>query len=135
LIDYGVEKGISILIENTGWISKDADAIPDMIRRVGSGLFASPDTGNWADDSLRVAGLEAAYPLAATSDFKAFQLEADGSHPKYDLKKCFQIGWDAGFRGPWCIEHFHETLPGLITGFAEVRDRLRQWIAEADGIQ
>ena len=76
-------------MENTGWVASDPDAIPDMIRRVGKGLAASPDTGNWSDNTLREAGLKQAYPLAATSDFKAFQLEPDGSHPKYDLEKCF----------------------------------------------
>lgn len=128
LIDYGAPKNVTLLIENTGWVSRDPDAIPDMIRRVGAGLAASPDTGNWPDDATRYPGLTKAYPLAATSDFKAFQLEPDGTHPKYDLEKCFQTGWDAGFRGPWCIEHFHENLPGLLAGFAAVRDKLGGWI-------
>ena len=130
LIDYGAAKNISILIENTGWVGRDPDAIPEMIRRVGAGLDAGPDTGNWTDDTIRFKGLAKAYPLAVTTDFKAYQLEPDGSHPKYDLKRCFATGWDAGFRGPWCIEHFHEELSGLIAGFAEVRNRLKKWIGE-----
>ncbi len=132
LIDYGGPKGVTLLIENTGWVSRDPDAIPSMIARVGEGLHASPDTGNWPDNATRYPGLAKAYPLAVTSDFKAFQLEPDGSHPKYDLKLCFDTGWDAGFRGPWCIEHFHENLPGLLAGFAAVRDKLRGWIAERE---
>ena len=130
LIDYGAPRDITVLIENTGWVSRDTGAIPEMIALVGEGLFASPDTGNWADDATRYPGLKAAYPLAATSDFKAFQLEPDLSHPKYNLEKCFAVGWDAGFRGPWCIEHFHENLPGLLEGFAHVAGLLRNWIAE-----
>ena len=130
LIDYGAGKDISILIENTGWISKDIGAIPHLIARVGPGLAASPDSGNWPDDATRYPGLEMAYPYAVTSDFKAFQLEPDLSHPKYDLEKCFQIGWDAGFRGPWCIEHFNTNLYGLLRGFTQIRDMLRGWIAQ-----
>lgn len=129
LIDYAGSKGISLLIENTGWISSDSDAIPAMIKAVGDRLTASPDTGNW-NDQVRFDGLEKAFPLASTCDFKAYQLEPGGSHPRYDLKRCFQTGWDAGFRGPWCIEHFNESLEGLLAGFATVRDRLRQWTAE-----
>tara|TARA_R110002096_G_scaffold217936_6_gene406050 strand:+ start:1204 stop:2103 length:900 start_codon:yes stop_codon:yes gene_type:complete len=129
LIDYGAAKGVSVLIENTGWVAGDPNAIPELIAEVGEGLDASPDTGNWENDEIRYSGLTNAYPLAVTSDFKAFQLEPDDSHPKYDLKKCFDAGWEAGFRGPWCIEHFHTDLTGLIQGFGTVRDRLRGWIA------
>ncbi len=134
LADYGADKGVSIIIENTGWVAGDARAIPDIINAIGpgKGVDAGPDTGNWKDDAIRYAGLAAAYPLAVTSDYKAFQLEPDGSHPKYDLKRCFDVGWKAGFRGPWCIEHFHTDLPGLIKGFGLVRDKLRGWIAEAE---
>jgi len=133
LADHGASRGISIIVENTGWIAGDAKAIPDIINAVGrgKGVDAGPDTGNWKDDEIRYAGLAAAYPLAVTSDYKAFQLEPDGSHPKYDLKRCFDAGWNAGFRGPWCIEHFHTDLPGLIKGFGQVRDKLRGWITAA----
>ena len=131
MIDYAAPKGISILIENVGWVGRDPDAIPEIIKLVGKGLDASPDTGNWPDDETRTLGLKKAYPLAVTSDFKAFQLEEDGSHPKYDLENCFRLGWEAGYRGPWCIEHFNEDLKGLIAGFGKVRDMLRGWIAAA----
>jgi hypothetical protein len=133
LIEYGGPKGISLLIENTGWVANDAEAMPDMIGRVGEGLDASPDTGNWADDTIRYEGLAKAYPLAVTSDFKVFEREADGSHPKYDLRRCFDAGWDAGYRGPWCMEHFNKELPGLMAGFGEVRDELRGWISGRAG--
>jgi hypothetical protein len=131
LIEYGARKNISILIENVGWVSKSSDTIPSIIGLVGEGLAASPDVGNWPDDATRYPGLKKAYPLAVTSDFKARQLAPDLSHPLYDLKKCFQNGWDAGFRGPWCIEHFHTDLKGLLKGFTQVRDKLRGWIAHS----
>ena len=131
LIEYAAPKKISILIENVGWVSRDPNVIPDIIKRVGPGLLASPDTGNWPDDETRFEGLAKAYPLAATSDFKVFAYEPDGSHPRYDVKKCFQSGWEAGFRGPWCIEHFHADLAGLIEGFGKIRAQLLGWIAAA----
>jgi sugar phosphate isomerase/epimerase len=130
LIDYAAPKGITLLVENFGWLSADPEAIPQVIKAVGPGLHASPDTGNWTDQA-RYEGLAKAYPLAATSDFKALMFNADGKHPRYDLQRCFQIGWDAGFRGPWCFEHFDESLEGLLKGFARLRDLLRGWIQEA----
>ena len=105
----------------------DPDAIPAIVAAVGRGIAAAPDTGNWTD-AARFAGLAKAFPLAVTCDFKAQQLGPLGEHKPYDLKRCFQIGWDAGFRGPWCLEHFSDTLKGLWQGFARLRDMLREWM-------
>lgn len=129
LIDYAAPHGISLLIENFGWLASDPDAIPDIIRAVGNGLAAQPDIGNWSDNTVRYAGLARAFPLAVSCDFKARNLGPAGEHDAYDLRRCFDIGWDAGFRGPWCFEHFHDNLAGLYADLKLLRDRLRQWIA------
>ena len=134
LIEYAGQRGITLLIENFGWIKDDPDAIPRIIAAVGKGLDASVDTGNWTGRA-RAEGLRKAYPLAVTCDFKAFELDEVGNHRKYDLNQCFQIGWDAGYRGPWCFEHFNRTLPGLLEGMTWLRDRLRGWIAEQNAAQ
>ena len=129
LIEYAAPKGITLLIENNGWIRDRPEAIPRVIRAVGDGLAACPDTGNWTD-AARYDGLAKAFPLAVTCDFKAYMLEENGGHPAYDLRRCFQTGWDAGFRGPWCFEHFNDSLAGLLQGLVSLRDRLRQWTRE-----
>ena len=131
LIDHAAPHGITLLIENFGWMQKDPDAIPRMIQVVGKGLAAQPDTGNWSDNEVRYAGLAKAFPLAVSCDFKAKTLGADGSHADYDLKRCFEIGWSAGFRGPWCIEHSHDDLTALYREMGLLRDMLRKWMAEA----
>ena len=130
LIDYAAPKGIGLLIENNGWMRDDAEAIPRVIRAVGRGLDAAPDTGNWTDRA-RYQGLAKSFPLAVTCDFKAYALGPNDEHPRYDLKRCFQIGWDAGFRGPWCLEHFNDTLDALLRGFARLRVMLQQWTKES----
>ena len=131
LIDYAAPKGIGVLIENNAWMSDDPAAITDIITAVARpGIAAAPDTGNWTD-AARYAGLAQSFPRAVTCDFKASELGPHGEHPKYDLKRCFQIGWDAGFRGPWCLEHFDKTLDGLWRGFGRLRDMLRGWMKEA----
>ncbi|WP_395749674.1 sugar phosphate isomerase/epimerase family protein [Prosthecobacter sp.] len=127
LIDYAGEKGVGVLVENFGWMQDDAEAIPRIIRAVGPDLKAQPDTGNWTD-AARYDGLAKAFPLAASCDFKVRELAADGTHKAYDLKRCFDLGWQAGFRGPWCFEHFHTDLAQLFREMGQLRDMLRRWI-------
>lgn len=131
LIDYAGERGIGVLVENFGWMMGDADAIPRLIDAVGPGLKSQPDTGNWANNEVRYVGLEKAFPHAVSCDFKARTLGPDGSHAEYDLKRCFDIGWQSGFRGPWCFEHFHDDLDRCFKEMALLRDMLRGWMREA----
>jgi hypothetical protein len=53
------------------------------------------------------------------------------SQPPYDLERCFQVAWKAGFRCPWCLEHFNDTLAGLLAGFVRLRDILNSWMEAA----
>ncbi|MGE0758759.1 MAG: sugar phosphate isomerase/epimerase family protein [Pirellulaceae bacterium] len=126
LIDYGAPRGITLLVENYGWMTGEPDAIPTLLEAIGPGAAAAPDTGNWTD-AARWDGLAKAFPRAVTCDFKAFALGPQGEHPRYDLRRCFQTGWDLGFRGPWCFEHFDSTLPRLWAGLARLRDALTSW--------
>ena len=127
LIDYAAPKGISLLVENNAWLRNDPDAIPAVIAAVGQGIAAAPDTGNWTD-AARDDGLAKSFPLAVTCDFKAQPFGPNGEHEPYDLRRCFEIGWNAGFRGPWCLEHFNDSLDSLWRGFRQLRDLLQQWM-------
>ena len=131
LIDYAKPRGIELLIENFGWMQDDPDGIPQMIEQVGAGLHAQPDTGNWSDKA-RYDGLARAFPLAVSCDFKAKDLGTDGTHAAYDLKRCFHIGWQSGFRGPWCFEHAHAELSRLWQDLVILRNLSRKWMAELD---
>src|SRR5262245_18146848 len=133
LIEHAAPHGISLLVENFGWLSGDPDALPEMIKAIGSGVAAQPDTGNWANNDVRYAGLARACPLAASCDFKFMAIADDGSHAAYDLKRCFDIGWDAGFHGPWCFEHANDDLAAQLRNFQLMRDRLRGWIGARAG--
>lgn len=129
LIDYAGPRGITLLAENNGWISKEPDALPQIVKAVGEGIAVQPDTGNWAA-AVRYEGLEKAFPLAVTCDFKAMKLGPAGEHAEYDLRRCFDIAWKAGFRGPWCFEHFNEELSGMWKDLVLLRQMLQRWTAE-----
>jgi sugar phosphate isomerase/epimerase len=134
LADYGAERKIDLLVENYGWLGADAEAAVKLLREIGRpNVAACPDTGNWDSQEIRYAGLAKLFPLAKTCDFKAGKLGPDGEHRAWDLKRCFTIAWDAGFRGPWCLEHAHTDRDELFRELRLLRDLLRKWTAERDG--
>ena len=94
-------------------------------------VAVSPDTGNWKDDTVRYAGLAAAFPFAVSCDFKARKLGPNGEHTLYDLKRCFEVGWKTGFHGPWCLEHANADRDVLFRELALLRDMLRKWMKES----
>jgi hypothetical protein len=131
LADYAAERRVQMLVENYGWMQGDPDSVVKLVRAVDRNLAACPDTGNWDSEELRQAGLARTFPIAVTCDFKARQLGPEGQHAAYDLKRCFTIGWQAGFQGPWCLEHANPDRAALFRELALLRDLLRRWMAEA----
>jgi hypothetical protein len=131
LAEHGERRGVQMIVENFAWMQDDADILPKLVRDIGRKVAAGPDTGNWNSNAVRYDGLAKAFPLAVTCDFKAKELTPEGTHPEYDLKRCFDIGWKAGFRGPWCLEYIHKDRATLIKNLGLLRDRLRGWMREA----
>lgn len=131
LIDYAGDRGLTVLLENFGWAMADPMATLKLADSLGKERVAiGPDTGNWTTNEVRYAGLANLFPRAVTCDFKAKELGPDGAHPAYDLKRCFDLAWEAGFRGPWCFEHGHADLAAAKRGVAFLRDAVRRWIKE-----
>ncbi len=131
LIDYAGERGITVLVENFGWMMDDSDSVVDLVNRIGPDrVGVGIDTGNWSDNQVRFRALEKTFPLAVTCDFKAKKMTESGGHPDYDLKRCFEIGWDAGFRGPWCFEHGGQEFIVRVRNIIRLRDSLERWMAE-----
>ena len=130
LADYAAPRGITLLIENYRWLQTEPDAIPRLVAALPGRIAAQPDTGNWADDATRRAGLARAFPHAASADFKVMKLGPDGAHPDYDLRACFELGRAAGFQGPWCIEHQNPDRALLLRELRQIAGLLRTWMAE-----
>jgi len=128
LADYGAERGVKLLVENYGWMESNPQSVPKLIKAIDRDVAATPDTGNWVDNEVRYAGLKAAFPYAVSCDFKARTLGPNGEHDLYDLQRCFEVGWECGFRGPWCLEHAHRDRSQLFKELALLRDRLRDWM-------
>ncbi len=136
LADYAGEKGIAVLVENFAWMMDDPGSVVKLLNAIDrpEQVAGGIDTGNWSDNEVRYSGLEKSMPLAVTCDFKAKVMGDDGSHADYDLKKCFDICWAVGFRGPWAIEHGHADRARSFREIGRVRDWLTEW-TEAAGLK
>lgn len=131
LIDYAGERGLTVLLENFGYMMGDVAAVIRLAEAIGPDRVAiGPDTGNWTTNEVRYAGLANLFPRAVTCDFKAKVLGPDGGHADYDLERCFDLAWEAGFRGPWCFEHGHAKLAEALRGIAFLRNSVRKWMRE-----
>jgi len=134
LADYASGKGIAVLVENFAWMMDDPDSVVKLLNAIDrpGQVAGGIDTGNWSDNEVRYPGLKKSMPLAVTCDFKAKLMGEDGSHPDYDLKKCFEIAWASGFRGPWAIEHGHADRTRCFREIGMIRDWLREWTRAAE---
>ncbi|HIK93815.1 MAG TPA: hypothetical protein EYG03_17850 [Planctomycetes bacterium] len=131
LCEYAAERDVMMLVENFGWMQSDPDSVPSLLKAIGHNISAGVDTGNWSGNDVRYTGLARAFPLAATCDFKARKLGPGGEHKEYDLKRCFDIAWNAGFRGPWALEHGNADAQAFFSEIKLLRDMLRKWTSEA----
>lgn len=130
LADYGAERDVQLLVENYAWMEDDPQSVVKLIKAIGRNVAACPDTGNWQDNKIRYAALTATFPLAVTCDFKVRVLSETGEHALYDLKKCFEVGHQAGFKGPWCLEHANRDRDTLFRELTMLRYMLRRWMKE-----
>lgn len=128
LADYGAERNVDMLVENYGWMQGDSDSVVKLVKAIGRSVAPCPDTGNWNDNDIRYEGLAKTFPTAVTCDYKAKAFGPNGEHTQYDLQRCFDIGWRAGFRGPWCLEHANRDRKTLFRELARLRDMLRGWM-------
>lgn len=126
LAAFAKPHGIQLLVENG--TSREPDSVTRAVEAIGDNVAAGPDTGNWSDDA-RYEGLARSFPGAVTCDFKVFDLDENRHHARYDIKRCFDIAWQAGFRGPWAIEHWNEDTRAFASETKFLRDQLKRWMA------
>ena len=124
---FAGERGIQLLVENGGWLKSDPDSIQRVVKAIGHNVASGPDTGNW-DDDIRYEALEKSFPGSVTCDFKVFDLDDKNHHAKYDIRRCFDIGWKSGFRGPWAIEHWNDDTKAYVRETTWLRDQLTKWM-------
>ncbi|MEO6237944.1 MAG: TIM barrel protein [Vicinamibacterales bacterium] len=95
LAAYANAKGIKVVVENHGEISRNPDVLTAILKAAGVG--ALPDFGNFPDEATRERGLRALFPLAG-----------EVAHAKLregqDFARCMRIAAESGFKGVFSIE-------------------------------
>lgn len=109
LADEGRKHGITILMENHGGLSADADSILRVIEAVRQShgpeaVGTLPDYGNWPDAADRYESLRRILPYAKAVHAKVLDIQEDLSHPKFDLDRCVRLTREAGYDGYLGIE-------------------------------
>ncbi len=95
LAAHAAAKGITVVVENHGQISKNPDVLVTILRAAGVG--ALPDFGNFPDEQTREHGLRALFPLAGGVAHAKLR---EGQ----DFARCMRIAKESDFKGAFSIE-------------------------------
>jgi hypothetical protein len=98
MLEYAIPANISILIENHGGVSNDADWMVSLMKEVNSKYFGIlPDWRRPGDDFDNVGFLQKTLPYAGGMSFR--------NQPSDALtEKMIKLAYDGGFRGWYGIE-------------------------------
>lgn len=125
LTEIGAEQDISVIVENHGGLSSNADWLSEVIKRVNHPHCGTlPDTGNFrirdgeTYDSYR--GVEKLMPWAKGVSIKDRVWDDKGNNSEMDFERMLKIVVDAGFHGYCGIEY------GGFAGLSQARRRLEQ---------
>lgn len=95
LVEYGNTKKVTITAEPRGTSGRQPDRLIQVMKE--SGMKATPDMGNFADD-VREKGLRDMLPFAAGTCHTRY------NPTRFDLAKLMQITKDVGYKGLYTIE-------------------------------
>jgi len=117
LTDYASGMGISVIVENHGGFSSNAQWLADVITQVNHPSCGTlPDLGNFTIDRKtgesydRYQGTKELMPFAKGVSAKTYDFDEDGSETTIDYPRMMKIVREAGYRGRVGIEYEGKTL-------------------------
>lgn len=120
LATYGASKGVSIIIENHGGLSSDAEKLAAVMKEVNMPTCGTlPDFGNfclkreggerWGAPCIEeydiYKGIAELMPFAKGISAKSYNFDEAGNETKLDYQRIMQIVQDSGFKGYVGIEY------------------------------
>ncbi|MGB5436747.1 MAG: TIM barrel protein, partial [Maribacter sp.] len=125
LAAYGQKVGVSIIIENHGLHTSNAEFMVDIIKKVDNPYLGTlPDFGNWCLNAAWGStqnnkctevydphkGLAAFLPYAKGVSAKAYDFDAEGNETIIDYNQLLKTVKDADFQGYIGVEYEGERL-------------------------
>ena len=123
---YGREAGVSILVENHGSFSSDADWLVTTLTRVGAkNVYALADFDNWCIEREngklwgapctkeydRYEGMEKILPFSRGLSLKSFDFDEKGNETKTDFERMFKLIDKADYKGYLGVEYEGDMPP------------------------
>jgi len=113
--EYGVTKGINVVVENHGGYSSDGKWLSGVMEKVGmDNVGTLPDFGNFcvqyvedscAEEYDRYLGMEEIMPFAKGVSAKSNVFDAEGNEANMDYLRIMKIVKASGFKGYVGIEY------------------------------
>lgn len=126
LVEYARPDNLNVIVENHGGISRDPDAMLEVIRRVNDPRFGVlPDFGNFPAEVDRYEAVRKWMPYAKAVSAKCHDFDAQGNETRTDFPRIMKIVTDAGYHGFVGIEYEGEN-PDEVAGVLACRDLLRR---------
>lgn len=115
LTEHADGEEISVIVENHGGLSSNADWLTGVIDMVGHPMCGTlPDFGNFRisenETYDRYKGIEQLMPYAKGVSAKTYDFDEDGNETTMDVKRIMQIVKDAGYHGRVGIEYEGSNL-------------------------
>ncbi len=112
LTAYAEPANLSVIIENHGGVSSNADALVAVIKAVDSPRFGTlPDFGNFPDGVDKYESVRKMMPYAKAVSAKCHDFGPDGQETRLDYERLLRIVVDeAGYHGYIGIEYEGERM-------------------------
>ena len=113
--EFCAKLGLSVLVENHGGLSSNAEWLVSLVKRVGlPNCGTLPDLGNFKVDEHteydRYKGVSEMMPYAKAVSAKSLNFDEQGSEMRVDYRRMMKIVLEAGYRGYVGIEYSGDKL-------------------------
>lgn len=126
LVEYARADKLNVIVENHGGISRDPDAMLEVVRQVGDPRFGLlPDFGNFPPEVDRYDAVRKWMPHARAVSAKCHDFDESGNEKHTDFPRMMKIVTDAGYRGFVGIEYEGDN-PDEVAGVLACRELLRR---------
>lgn len=130
LIEYGVNNGINVIVENHGWLSSNGQWLAALMEKVDHQHCGTlPDFGNFRIQGEewynRYKGVKELMPYAKAVSAKSHDFDSQGNEINTDYYKMMNIVLDAGYNGYVGIEYEGSKLDEM-DGIQATKDLLEK---------